>query len=179
MSKRQAGATTFGATFWLAAIAAAALGLGGAWWLAQPDTSVSQYERLAMEIGCQCGTCPNRPILTCGCGFADNMLGELRAVTGQGQSDDQVMATFVSSYNPSVRIKPAGRGLDLTAWAAPLILLTVGAVALGAAVASWTRRDGAGGDDGISSRQDGADIGGDERDRLRRQVERELGELGD
>lgn len=175
MSKHDAGKFSFGASFWLAAVAAVALGLGSAWWLAQPDGSMSQYERLASEIGCQCGTCPNRPILTCGCGFAANMLSELRAEAGRDRPDDEVMAVFVSRYNESVRIKPTARGLDLTAWAAPLLLLTLGAVAVGGAIASWTgsRRSA---DDGEAA---AADVPDEARDRLHRQVERELDALDD
>ena len=101
----------------LAAVVAVALGLGSAWWMAQPDTTVSQYERLGAEIGCQCGTCPMRPIATCGCGFADGMLGELRTLVDEGHDDDEVMATFAARYGDAVRIKPASSGLDLTAWA--------------------------------------------------------------
>ncbi len=149
-----------GTVLLLTAVAAAALGLGAAWWMAQPDHSIDPFTRLAGEIGCQCGTCPLRPIATCGCGFADGMLAELHELVDSGQSDEQIMATLESRYDPSVRIKPDGAGFGLAAWAAPILLLTVGAVAVGAVLSRLTRRED---DDG----------------RLREIVERELGSLED
>jgi len=121
----------------VAAIIAAAVGLGGGWWAAQPHSHLSQLDRLGAEIGCQCGTCPLRPIATCGCAFADGMLAELAVLTDGSSSDDEVMTTFATRYNPSVRIKPASTGLGLLAWVAPMILLTVGAVGVGAVLLRW------------------------------------------
>jgi len=121
----------------VAAVIAAFVGLGGGWWAAQPHGSLSQFERLGAEIGCQCGTCPLRPIATCGCGFADGMLGELAVLAEGSHTDEEIMATFASRYNPSVRIKPAASGIGLLAWIAPMILLTVGAVGVGAVLYRW------------------------------------------
>ena len=87
--------------------------------MAQPDHRIDSFTRLAGEIGCQCGTCPLRPIATCGCGYADGMLAELRELVDTGQSDEQIMTTLATRYDPSVRIKPSGSGFDLVAWAAP------------------------------------------------------------
>ncbi len=159
-----------GTVLLLTAVAAAALGLGAAWWMAQPDHSIDPFTRLAGEIGCQCGTCPLRPIATCGCGFADGMLAELHELVDSGQSDEQIMATLESRYDPSVRIKPDGAGFGLAAWAAPILLLTVGAVAVGAVLSRLTRREDDDGDVAMRSDDDG---------RLREIVERELGSLED
>lgn len=160
----------------LAAVIATALGLGSAWWLAQPDRSVSQFERLGQEIGCQCGTCPMRPIATCGCGFADGMLGELQTASAEGLDDEEVMAVFASRYGDAVRIKPASSGLDLTAWAAPMLLLTLGSVFLAAAVIRWARpRTEAKADP--ASPTDDTGPAPDDGDRIREIVEREISEL--
>jgi cytochrome c-type biogenesis protein CcmH/NrfF len=126
----------------LAAVVAAVVGLGGGWWAAQPHSHLSQHERLGAEIGCQCGTCPKRPIATCGCAFADGMLSELAALADDSQSDDEVIATLVSRYDPSVRIKPGSTGFGLLAWVTPMLFLTVGAVGVGALLMRWaTMRD--------------------------------------
>ncbi len=162
-----------GKLFVLTAIVAAALGLGAAWWMAQPDYSVDSFTRLAGEIGCQCGTCPLRPIATCGCGYADGMLAELHELVDSGQSDEQVMATLVARYDASVRIKPEGSGLGLAAWAAPILLLTVGAVGVGSVLSRWTRRSP---DD---SGDEVAPPSSDDDARLREIVERELSSLED
>ena len=157
----------------LTAVVAAALGLGAAWWMAQPDYSTNSFTRLSGEIGCQCGTCPLRPIATCGCGYADGMLAELRELIDSGQSDEQVMTTLVARYDASVRIKPEGAGLGLAAWAAPILLLTVGAVGVGSVLARWTRRSA------DNSCDEATTTDRDDDARLREIVERELSSLED
>lgn len=177
------GSATTGITLVVAAVLAGVLGLGAAWWLAQPDRSIGQYERLGAEIGCVCGTCPNRPIATCGCGFADTMLGELRELVDQGNDDRQVMAAFGARYGELVRIKPESRGLDLTAWAAPLIMLSVGAVLLGAVVLRWVGRGRQAGEQASAEAPSPApdaptgSVDPDDADRLRARVDRELEDL--
>ncbi len=163
----------------VAAVVAAAVGLGGGWWAAQPHSHLSQFERLGAEIGCQCGTCPLRPIATCGCGFADGMLAELAVLTDGSQSDTQVMTTFATRYNPSVRIKPASTGIGLLAWIAPMILLTVGAVGVGAVLLRWAAA-GQGGVDG-APRPAAMETASpaDPSDEARAIVERELADLED
>lgn len=125
------------ALFAVAAVLAAALGLGAAWWVAQPPSDLGQFDRLAGEIGCTCGTCPLRPIATCGCGFADTMLAELEGLVAEDHTDDEIMVAFAASYGEQIRIAPASSGIDLTAWAAPMLLLTVGAVAMAGLIARW------------------------------------------
>ena len=98
------------------------------------------------------------------------MLAELHELVDSGQSDEQIMATLESRYDPSVRIKPDGAGFGLAAWAAPILLLTVGAVAVGAVLSRLTRREDDDGDVAMRSDDDG---------RLREIVERELGSLED
>ncbi len=129
--------TKLGTGWWLGAVAAALVGLGSAWWLAQPDRSLDPATRLAAEIGCQCGTCPHRPIATCGCGFADGMLAELQEMVDAGMGDEEILTTFASRYDESVRIRPRAGGWSLAAWAVPLMLLSVGAVLLAGVVSRW------------------------------------------
>lgn len=166
-----------GAALVLAAVLAVAVGLGAAWWLAQPDHGIGQYERLGAEIGCPCGTCPNRPIATCGCGFADGMLVELRELVDQGQDDDEIMATFVARYSNLVSIKPQGHGLDLTAWAAPMLLFSLGAVFLGAVVLRWVRRGAEDSPSPVSSPEHVPPVDDSDAERLRARIDRELGDL--
>jgi len=106
-------------------------------WLSRAPASLTQYERLATEIGCTCGTCPHRPIGTCGCGFADGMLANLRTEVDAGKTDAQIKAVFVAQYGDGTRIKPEASGLDLMAWLAPMALLMVGLVGMAAIIAHW------------------------------------------
>ena len=119
------------------AIAAFFVAIPTSMWLARPPSNVTQAERLGAEIGCTCGTCPLRPIATCGCGFADTMLVRLDTEVTAGRTDDEIMAVFVADYGNSIRIKPKGTGFELMVWAAPMVLLMVGAVAMGAVISNW------------------------------------------
>ena len=158
----------------LAVVAAAAIGLGSAWWLAQPDRTLGQYDRLAGEIGCQCGTCPLRPIATCGCGFASGMLTELHELVDEGLPDQEVMSTLIVRYNESIRIKPASSGFELTAWAVPILLLTVGAVALAGTLVRWTQVES-----GEVEHPAETTAAPTDSSRLRELMEKELEEFGD
>ncbi|MFQ5742925.1 MAG: cytochrome c-type biogenesis protein CcmH [Acidobacteriota bacterium] len=178
-------------TFVLAGLAAVMLALPAALWLARPDANLSATDRLASEIGCQCGTCPNRPIATCGCGFADSMLTELQTKVEAGMSDKAIMASFIAKYGPTARIKPEGSGLDFAAWLAPMLLLLVGGVAVAAFISHWHERA----DDlpaasgvpaptadpstGVTPVEAVADEKTAEERHYRQIVERELDELGD
>ena len=99
-------------------------------WLARSPTDVTQAERLGAELGCTCGTCPHRPMATCGCGFADGMLARLDAEVAAGRTDAEITAIFIADYGNGVKIKPEASGFDLLAWVAPIMLLMVGAVAM-------------------------------------------------
>lgn len=183
------------APFLLAGLAAVFLAVPTAWWLASAPAAPGQYERLGAEIGCQCGTCPNRPIATCGCGFADRMLGQLRDEVSRGRSDEAILASFESSYGPAIRIKPASSGIDLAAWLAPMMLLLGGAVAVSAVLAHWREQTGSarpgGGAAGPAASDDDADGAAGtasaasartsevEDARYRAIVDRELGDLPD
>jgi cytochrome c-type biogenesis protein CcmH len=130
----QAGRGLF---FAIAAIAALGLAVPFSMWLAQTPTGMTQADRLGAEIGCVCGTCPLRPIATCGCGFADGMLARLDEEISAGHSDDEIMITFVAEYGASIKIKPEGTGLGLMAWLAPMALLMVGAVVMAGVISHW------------------------------------------
>ncbi len=128
------------AMFVVAGLAALLLALPLSLWLARAPADLGPYERMGMEIGCVCGTCPYRPILSCGCGFADQMLGDLREAVDSGQNDEEIMVTFIAEYGPAVRIKPDTTGFDLAAWLAPMAFLLVGGVAVAAVLSRWQRQ---------------------------------------
>lgn len=123
----------------IAAVLAAAFGLAAGWKIAQPPANLDQYARLGGEIGCTCGTCPLRPIATCGCAFADGMLDVLQTLVDEGNDDAAIMVAFVDQYGDSIRIAPHSSGFDLAVWVAPMMLLSLGAVGIGAFILRWTR----------------------------------------
>lgn len=173
--------------FVVLAVAALLLAVPFSMWLAQSPADQSQAERLGHEIGCVCGTCPLRPIATCGCGFADGMLARLDQEVSAGRTDAEIMAVFVAEYGPSIKIKPEGSGVGLMAWLAPMALLMVGAVVMAGVISHWRAKQPADDDapeaDAAAAARtaDGppsAD-GSAETDRYRDIVERELDKLDD
>jgi cytochrome c-type biogenesis protein CcmH len=176
------------ALFAVAAVAALLLAVPFSMWLSRAPASLTQTERLGAEIGCACGTCPLRPIATCGCGFADGMLARLDQEISAGRSDDEIMATFVAEYGSAIKIKPAGSGVGLMAWLAPMAFLMVGAVVVGGVISHWRTNQSADGLEGSGGRG-GANVPSSEAaasaeasaqaDRYRDIVERELDALDD
>jgi cytochrome c-type biogenesis protein CcmH len=169
------------ALFAMAAIAALLLAVPFSMWLAMAPADQSQAERLGHEIGCVCGTCPLRPIATCGCGFADSMLVKLDQEVAAGRTDDEIMAVFVAEYGSQIKIKPEGSGVGLMAWLAPMALLMVGAVAMAAVISHWRGQqpaaEAASVTDGAAPQDPSAPPTDREQDRYRDIVERELDDL--
>ncbi len=168
--------------FAVAAVAALLLAIPFSVWLAQSPANVSQADRLGSEIGCVCGTCPLRPIATCGCGFADGMLARLDQEVAAGRSDEEIMTVFVAEYGPSIKIKPEGSGVGLLAWLAPMAFLMVGAVAMAGIISHWRTQhadslDGSPAESDSGSAAADATGGDEDTERYRRMVERELDEL--
>ena len=167
--------------FAVAGVAALLLAIPFSIWLAQSPGDLPQVDRLGAEIGCVCGTCPLRPIATCGCGFADGMLARLDQEVEAGKSDEEIMAVFVAEYGPSIKIKPEGSGVGLMAWLAPMAFLMVGAVAMGGIISHW-RANGsrdeitaaAASNDASLGVAGSAAIAADESENYRRKVESEL-----
>jgi len=176
------------ALFGVAAVVALLLAVPFSMWLSRAPASFTQTERLGAEIGCVCGTCPLRPIATCGCSFADGMLARLHQEISAGHSDDEIMATFVADYGSVIKIKPAGSGVGLMAWLAPMAFLMVGAVVVAGVISHW-RTNQPTADLQASGGQGGADVAGREAaspedgsaqaDRYRDIVERELDAFDD
>lgn len=174
--------------FAVAAIAALLLAVPFSMWLSQAPASLTQTERLGAEIGCVCGTCPLRPIATCGCGFADGMLARLDQEISAAHSDDEIMATFVAEYGTAIKIKPAGTGIGLIAWLAPMAFLMVGAVVLGGVISHWRANQPADGlqasagqaETGVAGSEAAASADGSAKaDPFRDIVERELDAFDD
>ena len=176
MTDRQQTQRGRATVFVVAGVCAALLAVPFSMWLSRPPASLSQFDRLGTEIGCQCGTCPMRPIGTCGCGFADGMLARLSAETAAGKSDAEIMAIFAADYGPGIQIKPESRGFGLLAWLAPTMLLMVGSVVTAAVIARW--REQASVDVHTAAAVVEPTVSAED-DEYRRLIERELESLGD
>jgi len=130
----------------------------------------AEYDLAARTILCDCG-CHPQSVHDCACARAAEMRDEIRARIEQGQSGEQVIASYVAEHGEAIRITPVARGFNLVAWLGPLAGLLAAAGALVLVVRRWVRtphgaRPAAGGPAPPLAPDDGA-----YRERLRREVE--------
>jgi cytochrome c-type biogenesis protein CcmH len=100
-----------------------------------------RFDRLGHNLMCECGC--GQVLLECnhvGCTTSEQMRSELKAAIESGESDDAVLAGFVSKYGPAVLSAPTKSGFNLVAWIMPfaIFVLAVGVVIV--VVRAWKRR---------------------------------------
>jgi len=90
----------------------------------------------------------------------------------QGQSEAQVLQSFVAQYGEKVLVTPPKRGFNLIAWFGPYIAILAGAAIIYLAVRKWVKQ----GSQSVPSTRVEAE-GEDEK--YQRQLEAELKQFGD
>jgi cytochrome c-type biogenesis protein CcmH len=88
----------------------------------------------ALEAEIRCVVCQNEPIAQSTANVAGDMRALVRERIEAGDSDAEIRAFFRERYGDFVLLRPPVDGRTWALWAAPLILLALGAVAL------WTSR---------------------------------------
>ena len=105
------------------------------------------YVRVAKQL--RCPVCQQLSILDSPADLAVEMRAVVRERLEAGDSEEEVLAYFVSKYGQWVLLDPPKEGFNLVVWLAPLVLLLGGAVVLGKVFAGWLRSSGsAEGEDG-------------------------------
>lgn len=66
----------------------------------------------------------------------------IRERIAAGASEQQIKDELVAQFGPGVLAEPPKKGFDLLAWLLPLGALAVGAVGVGVAAWTWSRRGG-------------------------------------
>ena len=109
------------------------------------------------------------------------MLADLRQMVDEGNDDETIMVAFVDQYGEMIRIAPQSSGFDLAVWAAPMLFLTLGAVAMAAIIVRWVGRagDGQPQESATPVSAAAADVAEPDTEvsRLRAQVDAELADL--
>jgi cytochrome c-type biogenesis protein CcmF len=102
----------------------------------------SQTEKnLQTELVCMCGTCGRKRIGECTCSMAAQMREEVSRLVGEGKSQEQIVAHFVSKYgSQEVLSRPIDRGFNRLAWALPYAIGGLGFVVIGRIAWRWSRR---------------------------------------
>ncbi|MGK7310970.1 MAG: cytochrome c-type biogenesis protein [Candidatus Longimicrobiales bacterium M2_2A_002] len=98
------------------------------------------YVRVARQL--RCPVCQQLSILDSPAELAVEMRAVVRERLEAGDSEDEVLAYFVSKYGQWVLLDPPKEGFNLVVWLAPLVLLIGGAAVLAKVFAGWLRSSG-------------------------------------
>jgi cytochrome c-type biogenesis protein CcmH/NrfF len=105
------------------------------------DPGGKRFDRLGHAVMCQCGC--GQVMLECnhvGCASSEQMRKELKAAMDSGQSDQEILAGFVSKYGPTVLSAPTNTGFNLVAWIMPIVITIAALLAVTLVVRAWKRR---------------------------------------
>lgn len=125
-----AGAPTFAP----AEAARAQAGPGGT---ASETALEDAYVRVARQL--RCPVCQQLSILDSPAELAVEMRAVVRERLAAGDSEEEVLAYFVSKYGEWVLLDPPKRGFNLVVWLAPLLVLAGGAAVLTKTFSGWLR----------------------------------------
>jgi len=107
-----------------------------------PDTvrdSVFEARVRDVAASLRCPVCQNLSIQDSPSELAQDMKRIVRDRLAAGATPDQVQQYFVERYGEWVLLEPRARGVNLTVWLLPMLVLAGGAVLLWGAVRRWVR----------------------------------------
>lgn len=91
---------------------------------AQPETLDQRVYNVASQL--QCPICQGESAADSPSTLAQQMRAVIRERLQQGQSEQQVIQYFVSTYGDGIRESPPMSGFTLIMWLGPLVMLLVG-----------------------------------------------------
>jgi cytochrome c-type biogenesis protein CcmH len=124
--------------FWLKTFQASVLAIAVCFSLGATDAS-SRFNSLNHRLMCTCGCA--EILGECnhvGCPNSAGELNELRAGLANGQSDKEILDSFVVKYGAIVLAAPTGQGFDLVAWIAPFAVFAAAMLGTILLVRRWT-----------------------------------------
>jgi cytochrome c-type biogenesis protein CcmH/NrfF len=121
--------------------------------MSSDDVRTSYYarndleRRMQHELVCTCGACGHANIGECrkdACPVSHKMRGELAALIDKGQSREEIINWFVTTYDSQEMLgAPLNQGFNRLAWLFPYLVGGVSAAAVGFAAIKWSRRGAA------------------------------------
>jgi cytochrome c-type biogenesis protein CcmH len=125
-------------TFWIRAAQAGTLAVAVCFSLGATDAG-SRYTDLNHRLMCTCGCA--QVLGECnhvGCPNSAGELDELRAGIASGESDKEILASFVAKYGATVLAAPTTQGFDLVAWIAPFAVFAAALLGTILLVRRWS-----------------------------------------
>ena len=101
----------------------------------------TRVNQLGHEMMCACGC--GQILLECnhvGCTYSSKMRRELTALVDAGQSDNNILQTFIQDYGTTVLASPTHSGFDRIAWLMPYAALGAGILLVAFIVRTWRKR---------------------------------------
>ncbi len=99
------------------------------------------FQDLEESLTCQCGC--GLTVHSCNhlqCPSAIPLREEIRAQMQLGKDKPAILAYFSDKYGEKILSAPTASGFNLVAWIAPFVMVLLGGVFVGLAVARWSRR---------------------------------------
>jgi len=90
----------------------------------------------------RCPVCQGESIQESPAALAKEMRQVVREQLAAGRSSEQVKAYFVSKYGEWILLEPKARGVNLTVYVVPVLLIVGGAVLIVVQAKRWTRGSG-------------------------------------
>ena len=101
----------------------------------------AEVMEIAKEMACLCGSCPNRPLDECRCGYAGQQRERIAKELEDGKSGEQVIAGFVGEFGERIFVTPPAEGFNLMAWFMPIFGIALGGYAVRTVMKGWKRKD--------------------------------------
>lgn len=103
-----------------------------------PDNSLAaRAQRLEQRLACQ--ECSGVAVANSNSPTSRVIKEDLRRRLAAGESEQQIVDYYVAIYGDGVRITPANSGIGLVAWVVPVLVVLLGACAIGFALRRWSR----------------------------------------
>lgn len=138
-----------------------------------PSVSDERVKRVGRKLLCLCGC--TQILVECNhtnCGFSTPAVAALRQALARYDSDDMAIQAMVQQYGVQILAAPPAQGFNLSAWVTPFAAAAIGLFVIAVVLRRWKARP-----QETSSSGDAADDAA-WRERVRREIEKELGEEG-
>src|SRR6202789_2972385 len=105
-------------------------------------------KKLANGLKCMCGGCEDSAgqcshpggSFSGPCETARGMQKDLDDRVAKNESDDAILAAYVSQYGPAVLADPPTKGFDLLAWVMPVLMPILALILVWYVVRSWRKK---------------------------------------
>jgi cytochrome c-type biogenesis protein CcmH len=90
----------------------------------------TRMEDVASKLSCWCNSCPHLAITDCTCSLADKTRKDITIRLARGETEDQIIQSYVAQYGQTVLSAPPKSGFNLTAWLIPAVAFCIGGTVL-------------------------------------------------